>query len=94
MQLLAEKKKYDGLICIGLVLKGATSHNQIVGMEAAKGVAQIIMKTGIPVGFGISNAETLEQAIERAGSRVGNRGWDAAMTVIEMMDLCKTIRGL
>lgn len=91
LQLLAKKEKYDGLICIGVVLKGATTHNQMISIEATKGVAQVVMSSGIPVGFGLTSAENLEQAIERAGTKVGNRGWDAAMSVLEMMNLCETI---
>ena len=91
LQLLAQKKKYDGLICIGVVLKGATTHNQMISMEATKGVAQVVMSSGVPVGFGLTSAENLEQAIERAGTKVGNRGWDAAMSVLEMINLCETI---
>ena len=91
LQLLAQKKKYDGLICIGVVLKGATTHNQMISMEATKGVAQVVMSSGVPVGFGLTSAENLEQAIERAGTKVGNRGWDAAMSVLEMINLCATI---
>lgn len=94
MQTLAQTKKYHGLMCVGVVLKGATTHNQLIGAEAAKGVAHISLNFGIPVGFGITNAENLEQAIERAGSKVGNRGWDAALTVIEMMNICSTVKQL
>ena len=94
VKLLAEKKKYDGIICIGLVLRGATSHNQVIGGEAAKGIAQIMLSTGTPVGFGITMAENLEQGIERAGTKMGNRGWDAAMSVLEMMDIKQIIKTL
>ena len=90
-QKLAESGKYDAVICLGLVLKGDTMHNHYVSSEVTKGIAQASLKTGIPVSFGIVNADTLEQAIERAGTKAGNRGFEAAVSAIEMVDLLSQI---
>ena len=84
---LAEIKKYDAVICLGVILKGDTMHNHYVSSEVAKGIAQVSLNTGIPISFGIVNADTLEQAIERAGTKAGNRGFEAALSAIEMVDL-------
>lgn len=86
-QKAAESGKYDAVICLGLVLKGDTMHNHYVSSEVTKGIAQVSLKTGIPVSFGIVNADTLEQAIERAGTKAGNRGFEAAIGAIEMVSL-------
>ena len=90
-QKLAASGKYDAVICLGLVLKGDTMHNHYVSSEVAKGIAQTSLKTGVPVSFGIINADTLEQAIERAGTKAGNRGFEAAVSAIEMVDLLSQI---
>ncbi|MFC1557977.1 6,7-dimethyl-8-ribityllumazine synthase [candidate division KSB1 bacterium] len=90
-QKLAESGKYDAVICLGLVLKGDTMHNHYVSSEVTKGIAQASLKTGVPVSFGIINADTLEQAIERAGTKAGNRGFEAAVSAIEMVDLLSQI---
>jgi len=84
---LAESKKYSAVICLGVILKGDTMHNHYVSSEVAKGIAQVGLSTGVPVSFGIVNADTLEQAIERAGTKAGNTGFEAAMSAIEMADL-------
>lgn len=90
-QKAAESGKYDAVICLGLVLKGDTMHNHYVSSEVTKGIAHVSLKTGVPVSFGIVNADTLEQAIERAGTKAGNRGFEAAMSAIEMVDLLNQI---
>lgn len=86
-QALAESKKYDAVICLGAVIRGSTSHYDLVCNEAAKGIAAVALKTHIPVVFGVVTTDTIEQAIERAGTKAGNKGWDAAMTAIEMSNL-------
>ena len=84
---LAKNQKYDAIICLGAVIRGATPHFEYIAAEVAKGVAHTSMETGVPVIFGIITADTLEQAIERAGTKSGNKGWDAALSAIEMADL-------
>lgn len=84
---LAETKKYDAVICLGAVIRGATSHYDLVCNEAAKGVSAASLKTGVPVIFGVVTTDTIEQAIERAGTKAGNKGWDCAMAAIEMGNL-------
>jgi len=86
-QRLARSKKYDGVICLGTVIRGATPHFEFVASEAAKGVAKVSLDTGIPCIFGIITADNLEQAIERAGTKDGNKGRDAAISAIEMANL-------
>ena len=86
-QALAESKKYDAVICLGAVIRGSTSHYDLVCNEAAKGVSAAGMKTGVPVIFGVVTTDTIEQAIERAGTKAGNKGWDCAMAAIEMGNL-------
>ncbi len=88
---LAESKKYDAVICLGAVIRGATPHFDYVAGSASSGVAQASLKYNIPVAFGVLTTDTVEQAIERAGSKSGNKGWDAALTAIEMADLVKKI---
>jgi 6,7-dimethyl-8-ribityllumazine synthase len=88
---LAESKKFDAVLCIGAVIRGATPHFEYVAAEAAKGVAQAAMATGLPVIFGVLTADTLEQAIERAGTKAGNKGAEAAMAAIEMANLFSEI---
>lgn len=87
----AESKKYDAVICLGAVIRGSTPHFDYIANEAAKGVAQASMQTGVPAIFGVITTDTIEQAIERAGTKVGNKGADAALTAIEMANLCKQI---
>jgi len=86
---LAETKEYDAVITLGAVIRGATPHFEYVSSEAAKGVASTSMQAGIPVIFGILTTDTIEQAIERAGTKAGNKGWEAAATAIEMGNLYK-----
>lgn len=84
---LARSNQYDAIICLGAVIRGATPHFEYIAAEVAKGIAHSSMETGKPVIFGIITADTLEQAIERAGTKAGNKGWDAALSAIEMADL-------
>lgn len=79
--------KFDAVICLGSIIRGGTSHYQFLSAEVTKGISSIAMRAKIPVAYGVVTAETLEQAIERAGSKAGNRGWDAAMSALEMIDL-------
>ena len=86
---LAESGKYDAVICLGAVIRGGTSHFDFVAGEAAKGIGQAGLQTGVPVIFGILTTETIEQAIERAGVKLSNRGAEAALSAIEMANLLK-----
>lgn len=90
-QKLAESGSYDGVICLGAVIRGATTHYDYVCNEVSKGIAKITLDTGLPVGFGIVTTENIEQAIERAGTKSGNKGYDTAMSVLEMVDLFSTM---
>ena len=84
---MAESKKYDAIIALGTVIRGQTSHYDYVCNEVSKGVAQISLETGVPVLFGIVTTENIEQAIARAGSKAGNKGYDCALSAIEMVNL-------
>lgn len=84
---MGDSGKFDAVVCLGAVIRGATSHFDFVAAEAAKGVAHAGMQTGVPTVFGVITADNLEQAIERAGSKSGNRGWDAARGAMELADL-------
>lgn len=88
---LAASKKYDAVITLGTVIRGSTPHFDYVCSEVSKGVAAINMQDGIPVIFGVITTDTIEQAIERAGTKAGNKGWDAATAAIEMANLMKQI---
>jgi len=88
---LAESHKYDAVIALGAVIRGATTHYDYVCNETAKGISQASLSTGVPVIFGIVTTENIEQAIERAGTKSGNKGWDSAVSAIEMANLLKTI---
>nr|WP_264144424.1 6,7-dimethyl-8-ribityllumazine synthase [Metabacillus halosaccharovorans]MCV9888291.1 6,7-dimethyl-8-ribityllumazine synthase [Metabacillus halosaccharovorans] len=88
---LAESGKYDAVITLGTVIRGATTHYDYVCNEAAKGVSQASLTTGVPVIFGVLTTESIEQAIERAGTKAGNKGYEAAVTAIEMGNLLKTL---
>ena len=90
-QKMAASKKYDAVICLGTVIRGSTPHFDYVCAEVSKGVAQIGLHTGIPVMFGVLTTETIEQAIERAGTKAGNKGFDAAVGAIEMANLLRKI---
>ena len=82
---------YDAVICIGAVIRGDTPHFDYIAAEAAKGIARLGMEANIPVIYGVITADNLEQAIERSGTKAGNKGWDAAMTAIEMLNLYRAI---
>jgi 6,7-dimethyl-8-ribityllumazine synthase len=88
---LAETGRYDSVICLGAVIRGATPHFDYVSAEVSKGVAQAGMSSGVPVIFGVLTTDTIEQAIERAGTKSGNKGFDAAMSAIELVSLYKNI---
>ena len=88
---LAKSGKYDGVICLGAVIRGSTPHFDYVAGEAAKGVAHAAFDSGLPVIFGVLTTDTIEQAIERAGTKAGNKGWDAMLSAIEMADIFKQI---
>jgi 6,7-dimethyl-8-ribityllumazine synthase len=88
---LAESKKYDAVICLGAVIRGSTPHFDYVASETAKGVAQVSMNTGVPVIFGVLTTDTIEQAIERAGTKAGNKGFEAALSAIEMCHIFRLI---
>ncbi|MCL6591921.1 MAG: 6,7-dimethyl-8-ribityllumazine synthase [Firmicutes bacterium] len=86
-QKLAQSKKYHAIICLGAVIRGSTPHFDYVAAEVSKGVASVSLATGIPVIFGVLTTDSIEQAIERAGTKSGNKGWDAALSALEMVDL-------
>ncbi len=88
-QRMAESGRYDAVICLGAVIKGSTSHYDYVCAEVSKGVAAVGLKTGVPTIFGILTTDNIEQAIERAGTKAGNKGYDAATSAIEMVNLMK-----
>ena len=89
---IARQKRHDAIICLGAVIRGDTPHFDYVAGEAAGGLARIAMETGTPVVFGVLTTNTLEQAIDRAGAKSGNKGFDAAMTAVEMGDLMRRLR--
>jgi len=89
---LARQHRYDAVICLACVIRGETPHFDYVAAEAAKGVAHVAAETGVPVAFGVLTTNTLEQAIDRAGAKGGNKGFDAAMSAIEMANLLRTLR--
>ncbi|AIF51922.1 MULTISPECIES: 6,7-dimethyl-8-ribityllumazine synthase [unclassified Pelosinus] len=90
-QKMAVSKKYDAVICLGTVIRGSTSHYDYVCSEVSKGVAHVGMATGVPTIFGVLTTESIEQAIERAGTKAGNKGFESAVTAIEMANLLKQI---
>jgi 6,7-dimethyl-8-ribityllumazine synthase len=90
-QAMAAAKKYDGIIALGAVIRGSTPHFDYVAGECTKGLATVSMQHGIPVGFGVLTVDTIEQAIERAGTKAGNKGAEAAMTVVEMVNVMKQL---
>ena len=91
-QKMAKSGKYDAVICLGAVIRGATTHYDYVCAEVSKGIAQISLQTGIPVMFGVLTTDNIEQAIERAGSKAGNKGFDCAVGAIEMINLIREIQ--
>jgi len=90
---MAESGNYDAVICLGAIIRGATPHFEFVAAESSKGIAQVALKTGKPVIYGVLTTDTIEQAVERAGTKAGNRGYDAAIAAIEMVNLLKAVRG-
>ncbi len=88
---IAEKKSYDAIICLGTIIRGATPHFGYIATEVTKGIASASMETGVPIAFGVITADTIEQAVERAGTKSGNKGWDAALVAIEMAQLLKKL---
>ncbi len=90
---MAETKNYDAVICVGAVIRGATTHYEIVSGECASGITRASQDTGVPVILGVLTTETIEQAMERAGSKLGNKGFDAAMAALETADLIRKISG-
>lgn len=88
---LAASKSYDAIICLGAVIRGGTPHFDYIASEAAKGIAQVNLETGVPVVFGVLTTDTLEQAIERAGAKGGNKGFNAALSAIELANLTKEL---
>ena len=90
-QKLAASNKYDAVICLGAVIRGSTPHFDYVAAEVSKGIAKISLDAGVPVIFGVLTTDTIEQAIERAGTKAGNKGYDAAVTAIEMANLLKQL---
>jgi len=88
---LAKVAKFDAVICLGAVIRGATPHFEYISAEVTKGIASVGLETDVPVAFGVLTTDTIEQAIERAGAKAGNKGWDAAMSAIEMVDLFRKL---
>jgi 6,7-dimethyl-8-ribityllumazine synthase len=84
---LAQTRRYDAIVCLGAVIRGSTPHFDYVSAEVSKGVAQVGLEAGIPVIFGVITTDTVEQAIERAGTKAGNKGWSAAVSAVEMVNL-------
>jgi 6,7-dimethyl-8-ribityllumazine synthase len=88
---LADSGRYAAIICLGCLIQGDTPHFSYIAAEVTKGIAQVALDTGIPVSFGVITADTLDQAIERAGTKAGNKGFDAALSALEMIDLWRAI---
>lgn len=93
-QMLAKSGKFDGIIALGCVIRGATPHFDYVCSEAAKGISKVSMDHNLPVAFGVLTTDTIEQAVERAGTKAGNKGWEAAMSTIEMVNLASKLKEL
>ena len=93
LKTMATGGRYDALIALGAVIRGATPHFEYVAGECTKGLAQVSMQYDVPIGFGVLTVDSIEQAIERAGTKAGNKGADAALTVLEMVNLMKKLRG-
>lgn len=91
-QKMAVGAKYDAIICLGAVIRGATPHFDYVSNEVTKGVASVSLATGVPIAFGVLTTDTIEQAVERAGTKAGNKGFEAAMTAVEMINLFKSLK--
>ncbi len=89
--MLADTNKYDGIICLGAVIRGATPHFEHVAAESAKGIAHVMLEKRVPVAYGILTTDSIEQAVERAGTKAGNKGWSAAMAAVEMANLIEIV---
>lgn len=90
-QKLAQTKRYDAVICLGVIIRGGTPHFEYIAAEVSKGIAKVSLDTGLPVIYGVVTTDNLEQAVERSGTKAGNRGFDAAVSAIEMANLAKVI---
>jgi 6,7-dimethyl-8-ribityllumazine synthase len=88
---LADSSDYDAIICLGAVIRGATPHFEYISAEVTKGIAKVALDSGVPISYGILTTDNIEQAIERAGTKSGNKGWDAALAAIEMVNLLKEV---
>jgi 6,7-dimethyl-8-ribityllumazine synthase len=88
---LADSGRYDAVVALGVIIRGGTPHFEYVASEVAKGVAKASLDSGVPIAFGVITADTIEQAVERAGTKQGNKGWEAASAAIEMANLLKTV---
>jgi len=93
LQVLARSQKYDGLLALGCVIRGETPHFEYVAAEVSKGVVQVQLQEGVPIAFGVVTADTLDQALERSGGKLGNRGWDALMSLLETISILQKIQG-
>ncbi|MEJ2633419.1 MAG: 6,7-dimethyl-8-ribityllumazine synthase, partial [Acidihalobacter sp.] len=93
VQAMARRERYDAVIALGAVIRGATPHFDYVAAESAKGLSSVALASGLPVINGVLTTDTIEQAIERAGTKAGNKGWDAGMTALEMVSLLKRLNG-
>jgi len=89
---MAEAGKYDAVICLGAVIRGSTPHFDYVAAEVSKGVASVSLESGVPIAFGVLTTDTIEQAVERAGTKAGNKGFEAAVTAIETVNLLKALK--
>jgi len=92
-KLAAQSGRYAGIIVLGTVIRGGTPHFDMIAAEVTKGAAQVALDTGLPLAFGVLTTDSVEQAIDRAGAKMGNKGWEAAMSVLEMVDLAHTLGG-
>ena len=92
-KIAAASKKYDAIICLGAVIRGETSHNQYIAAEVFKGIGQVSLQTDLPIALGVVTADNLEQAIDRAGAKSGNKGFEAAMTAVELVNLYRQLGG-
>jgi len=89
---MAASGRYDAIVCLGALIRGGTIHFDVLSAEVTKGVAQVMLESGVPISFGILTTDTIEQAIERAGTKMGNKGWQAAEAAIEMASLLRAVR--
>ena len=90
---LAEKGGHDAIVCLGCVIRGETYHFEVVANQSSAGLMQVMLDTGVPIAFGVLTTDTIEQAVERAGTKAGNKGWDAALSAIEMVSLGRALDG-